>query len=165
MLAAQLLGRPLLPGEIVHRRDGDSTNNAPENLIVLPSQRYHANIEFHQRRETSGMPSLFPELFQGIKLRPCGGLFDCLLSLPVHEPPLPFRRVSRKTTLPSDSGPLFLTDEQSARPQQVLIVSESIPALLPRASHLAEVLSHVQIQVIEGRQMRLIPLRDFSPQR
>ncbi|WP_083653504.1 HNH endonuclease [Deinococcus marmoris] len=159
------MGRPLLPGEIVHHRDGDSTNNAPENLIVLPSQRYHAHIEFHQRRKNSGMPSLFPEMFQGIKLPPYGGLFDCLLSLPVHEPPLPFRRAARKPKPLFDAAPLFLRNEQPARLQQVLIVPESIPALLHRASHLAELLSQFQVQVVEGRQVRLIPLRDFSPQR
>ncbi|WP_245619450.1 HNH endonuclease [Deinococcus marmoris] len=70
MLAELLLGRPLLPREIVHHRDGDSTNNASENLLVLPSQRYHAHAEFHMRRQKTGMPSLFPELFQGIKRPP-----------------------------------------------------------------------------------------------
>lgn len=48
-LAAQYLGRPLLPGEVVHHRDGDSTNNARENLLVLPSQAYHAHLEHHLR--------------------------------------------------------------------------------------------------------------------
>ncbi|GAA4011544.1 hypothetical protein GCM10022631_24690 [Deinococcus rubellus] len=34
-VAVTLLGRSLLPGEVVHHLDGDSTNNAPENLLGL----------------------------------------------------------------------------------------------------------------------------------
>ncbi|OLV16720.1 hypothetical protein BOO71_0011029 [Deinococcus marmoris] len=46
VLAEQMLARPLAPGEmIVHHRNGDSTNNDPSNLLVMPSQRYHAHIE------------------------------------------------------------------------------------------------------------------------
>lgn len=41
VVAAQRLGRALLPGEVVHHLDHDKTNNAPENLEVLPSQRHH----------------------------------------------------------------------------------------------------------------------------
>ncbi|MDL2343016.1 HNH endonuclease [Deinococcus sp. MIMF12] len=90
-LVEEHLGRPLLPGEIVHHRDGDSTNNALENLIVLPSQRYHAHIEYHLRREKLGMPSLFPEFLQGVKLETHGTLFGNVCALPVKEPP-PMRR-------------------------------------------------------------------------
>jgi hypothetical protein len=43
-IAAARLGRLLLPGEIVHHLDGDSTNNSPDNLFVLPSQGSHAHV-------------------------------------------------------------------------------------------------------------------------
>ena len=65
IIAEQLLARPLLPGEVVHHRDGDRTNESPENLVVLPSQRHHASIEFHLRRSKQGMPPLFPDLLIG----------------------------------------------------------------------------------------------------
>ncbi|MBZ9751743.1 HNH endonuclease [Deinococcus sp. HMF7604] len=78
-IAEERLGRPLLPGEIVHHRDGDSSNNDPENLLVLPSQRYHAHVEYHLRCEKRGMPNLFPEFFRGIRERQPGSLFDSVL--------------------------------------------------------------------------------------
>ncbi|WP_161883493.1 HNH endonuclease [Deinococcus alpinitundrae] len=49
--AAARLGRLLLFGEVVHHLDGDSTNNASENLLVLSSQRFHAHIEHVLRQE------------------------------------------------------------------------------------------------------------------
>ncbi|WP_135230614.1 HNH endonuclease [Deinococcus fonticola] len=88
LLAEQVLGRPLLPREVVHHRDGDSLNNEPANLIVLPSQRVHAHAEFHYRRVQTGMPSLFPEYFQAIPAVPQGSLFDHVLLWQGHEPPL-----------------------------------------------------------------------------
>lgn len=66
-LAAQALGRPLLPGEVVHHRDGDSLNNAPGNLLVLPSQRLHAHLEHLLRRERGGQPPLFPKLLGALR--------------------------------------------------------------------------------------------------
>lgn len=65
VVAEQLLGRPLLPTEVVHHRDGDGQNNAPENLVVLSSQRQHASIEYHLRQSQRGMVPLFPELLIG----------------------------------------------------------------------------------------------------
>ncbi|WP_249355449.1 HNH endonuclease [Deinococcus metallilatus] len=78
-IAAERLGRSLLPGEIVHHRDGDSTNNTPENLLVLPSQRFHAHIEYHLRCEKRGMPFLFPELLQGVQEERPGTLWGGIL--------------------------------------------------------------------------------------
>ena len=50
VVAEQMLGRPLRPGEIVHHKDENKSNNAPDNLEVLPSQSEHARLHF------SGMP-------------------------------------------------------------------------------------------------------------
>ena len=47
VIAEQMLGRPLKKGEVVHHIDGNCRNNAPENLMVLPSQKEHA--ELHAR--------------------------------------------------------------------------------------------------------------------
>lgn len=75
-VAAEMLGRPLLPGEIVHHRNGDSANNAPDNLVVLPSQRLHAHIEHHLRRQKQGMSPLFPALLGGLNENRQGTLFE-----------------------------------------------------------------------------------------
>src|SRR5215469_11125658 len=37
VVAERMLGRSLLPGEIVHHRDGNKLNNDPLNLEILPS--------------------------------------------------------------------------------------------------------------------------------
>lgn len=49
IIVAELkLGRPLLPGEVVHHDDEDPSNDHPDNLVVLPSQAEHALL--HGRR-------------------------------------------------------------------------------------------------------------------
>ncbi len=78
-LAASYLGRPLEPGEIVHHRDGDSTNNTRDNLLVLPSQRYHAHIEHLLRCERRGQIMLFPEFLSPVRQQVPGSLFENLL--------------------------------------------------------------------------------------
>ena len=42
IVAEQLLGRPLRPGEVVHHIDGNKRNNDPSNLMVFASQKEHA---------------------------------------------------------------------------------------------------------------------------
>lgn len=76
LIAEQLLARPLLPGEVVHHRDGNSANNAQDNLIVLPSQALHAHLEYHLRCHKRGMPLLFPELLSGVTQSRPGTLFE-----------------------------------------------------------------------------------------
>lgn len=78
-VAQEMLGRPLFPGEVVHHRDGNSLNNEPENLLVLPSQRHHAHLEFRLRRERSGQPSLFPDVMTTVNTDRRGTLFEYLL--------------------------------------------------------------------------------------
>lgn len=43
IVAEQILGRPLLPGEVVHHIDGDKRNNSPENIMVFPNSREHTS--------------------------------------------------------------------------------------------------------------------------
>ena len=105
-VSEQTLGRPLLPREVVHHRDGDGLNNDPSNLIVLPSQRVHAHVEFHGRRAQSGMLSLFPELLQVIPSHTVGTLFECCLVWQGYEPPLPQKR-QQTTTAVSEMPQLF----------------------------------------------------------
>lgn len=59
LVAAESLGRALRPGEVVYHLDGDCTNNAPENLVVLPNQRHHAALEYYLQRARRGQPPLF----------------------------------------------------------------------------------------------------------
>jgi len=42
VVAEQMLGRKLRPGEVVHHIDGDKRNNTPSNLMVFKNQAEHA---------------------------------------------------------------------------------------------------------------------------
>jgi len=41
LVAEKMLGRRLRDGEEIHHRNGDTTDNRPENLEVLPSRAHH----------------------------------------------------------------------------------------------------------------------------
>ena len=47
VVAEQMLGRSLRPGEVVHHIDGNKRNNAPENLMVFASQAEH--VRWHKK--------------------------------------------------------------------------------------------------------------------
>lgn len=55
IVAEQILGRPLKPGEIVHHIDRNKRNNAPENLMIFPTQAAHA--AWHQAHDKEVMPN------------------------------------------------------------------------------------------------------------
>lgn len=53
MIVEQSLGRTLLKSEIVHHKNGITTDNRIENLVVLPSQSEHMKIHFTPERARS----------------------------------------------------------------------------------------------------------------
>lgn len=49
VVAEQILGRPLRPGEIIHHLDGNKRNNDPSNIKVFSSQAEHARYHMMQK--------------------------------------------------------------------------------------------------------------------
>ena len=54
IVAEQTLGRSLKPGEVVHHKDKNKSNNDPENLMVFPSCGAHLRHHAILRRKAAG---------------------------------------------------------------------------------------------------------------
>jgi len=49
VVAEEKLGRELLPGEIIHHKDGNRRNNHPDNIYVFENQAEHARYHMLKR--------------------------------------------------------------------------------------------------------------------
>jgi len=62
LIMEQNLGRYLLPGEIVHYKDGNKKNNRPENLQLFPSDKEHRRFHRGLKRRGIGLTAISPGL-------------------------------------------------------------------------------------------------------
>lgn len=58
-VAELVIGRPLLPGEVVDHRNEDKKDFSAENVQVFKSQRQHMLYHQRKRKEAGGQPHLF----------------------------------------------------------------------------------------------------------
>lgn len=82
LVAEEMLGRPLKPGERVHHRDRNEANNQPENLRVYSSNGEHLRAEGHHREKLPPCLCGRPSVARGLctrhyaQLRRTGRILD-----------------------------------------------------------------------------------------
>lgn len=78
LVAEDILGRDILPQEIVHHRDGNKQNNTQENLDIM-SQSEHIKLTHDILSKFHGVKTGFPDL-EDSWLNTVGGVFEVFCS-------------------------------------------------------------------------------------